>query len=360
MKKQFINALAITTLSAFLWSCNQKDPAPKGDYVSGVFVINEGNFSQNNGSLSFFTREQKEANNDIFLTESGSPLKGSVSGFATAGDVSIALVDNSAAGLDKAEIVNSNTFEKIATIGAPDIENPRDVVIISSSKAYVSCWGVTGTYPDFFINPGYIAVVDLTTNKVTKKIPAPKGVENMTFTNGKLFAGTVDYSGSNILTVVNTATDEVAKEVVFNVSPNPFGVDANGKVWINAGLEAIRIAADSYAVEATLPVGSDASKTANYFTFDAEKKTIFFGLSSDFGTSGQTFKFAITDSQINLTTPFIKRYFAGLAADPMQGLLYAAVSPSFAQSGYAVRYRTDGNVIDSVKVGIGPTGFVFK
>jgi DNA-binding beta-propeller fold protein YncE len=209
--------------------------------VKGVFVINEGNFLQNNGSMSFFTREQNTADNDIFLTTNGSDLKGGVAGFATQGDISIVLVDNSAAGLDKVEIVNSNTFEKIATVGAPDIENPRDVVIVSATKAFVSCWGTTGTYPNFFINPGYIAVIDLTTNKVTAKIPAPKGVENMTFSNGKLFAGTIDYSGSNTLTVVNTTTNEVLKEVGFNVSPNPFGADANGKIWINAGLQVIRI-----------------------------------------------------------------------------------------------------------------------
>ena len=56
----------------------------------------------------------------------------------------------------------------------------------------------------------------------------------------------------------------------------------------------------------------------------------------------------------------VGRYFTGLTIDPTQGLLYAAVTPSSTQAGYAVRYRGDGNVVDSIKVGISPNGFFFQ
>jgi len=361
MKKQLTNVVLATALSALAWSCNQSDPVVKGDYINGVFAINEGNFQQNNGAVSFFKREQNTAQADVYLGVNGTTLKGGVQGYAVSGGSGIILVDNDKAGLDKAEIVDANTFAKIATIASPDIDNPREVVVLpNSSKAYISCWG---TNADFTYKTGYIAVIDLSTNKLVKKITIASGPENLVINNGKLFVGTYSYGGGKNLTVINTATDEVLKTVSFASVPSPIGIDANGKLWVNSGIEAIRLNADTYAVEATLKLGTNASKYVSSAVFSSDLKTIFFVLAYDdanYVTHGETYKFAITDTQVNVTTPFIKRLFTGLSVDPSQGLIYAGLSPSYGQSGYAIRYRTDGSLVDSIKVGIAPTGFVFR
>jgi hypothetical protein len=360
MKKQLSKLAAFTALSFFAWSCNQSDPDPKGDFIQGVFVVNEGNFSQNNGAISFFTREQTTAQTDIYSTVNGTALKGGVQGYAAAGDIGIILVDNSAAGLDKVEIVNSNTFKTIASIGAPDIENPREVVFGSNNKAYVSCWG---TNADYTYKTGYIAVIDLVSNKVTKKIDIAAGPENLVFGNGKLFVGTYGYGGGTMLSVINGTTDAIEKSVPFTGTPRPIGIDANGKLWVNDGIKAVKVNANTFASEATLTMGADASKEAGNFAFSADRRTIFFVLSytdAQYVSHGETYKFSIDDAQINVTTPFIKRIFSGLAVDPSQGLIYAGVTPSYAQAGYAVRYRADGSLVDSIKVNVAPTGFFFK
>lgn len=360
MKKQLSRLAAFTALSFFAWSCNQSDPAPKGDFIQGVFVINEGNFSQNNGAISFFTREQTTAQADIYSTANGTALKGGVQGYAAAGEVGIVLVDNSAAGLDKIEIVNSNTFKTIASIGAPDIENPREVVFGPNNKAYVSCWGTNEGYA---YKTGYIAVIDLISNKITKKIDIASGPETLVFNNGKLFVGTISYGMGNTLSVINTSTDAVEKTITFTNAPTPIGIDANGKLWVNDGILAIRINPDTYASEASLTMGADASKSAGNFAFSADRRTVFFTLSysdANYVSHGETYRFGINDAKINVTTPFIKRLFSGLAVDPSQGLIYAGVTPSYAQAGYAVRYRADGTLVDSVKVNVAPTGFFFK
>ena len=361
MKKQLTKVVLAASVAVVAWSCNQSDPVVKGDYIQGVFVINEGNFQQNNGAVSFFRREQKTAQADVYLDENGSTLKGGVQGYAVSGGSGIILVDNDKAGLDKAEIVDPNTFKKIATIASPDIDNPRKVVVLpNSSKAYISCWG---TNADFTYKTGYIAVIDLATNKLVKKITIPNGPEKLVLNNGKLFVGTYSFGGGKNLTVINTATDEVLKTIPFSSFPTPIGIDANGKLWVNSGLDAIRLNADTYAVEATLKLATNTSKYTNSFAFSSDLKTIFFVLAYDdanYVAHGETYKFAITDTQVNVTTPFIKRYFTGLSVDPSQGLIYAGLSPSYGQSGYAIRYRTDGSLVDSVKVGIAPTGFVFR
>jgi hypothetical protein len=356
MKKQLSGILTITAISTLLWSCNQSDPVPKGSYKQGVFVINEGNFSQNNGSLSFFTRENNVAESDVYASVNGNALQGGVQDYAIAGEHGLILVDNSAAGQDKIQIVDANTFTSEATI--TDIENPREVVGVSDNKAYVTCWNTlnsNNTYP-----VGYVAVIDLTTKKITKKISTDKGPENLVFYKDKVFVGGYTYGGGTKLSVISTSGDEVVSAVSFDEVPNPIGVDVNGKLWVQAGLELFRLNTDTYAIETTMKIGTDASKSAGNFAMAPDLSTIYFVLSDANFVRGETYKFSISDTQVNVSTPFIKRMFSGLAVDPTQGLLYAAVTPSYTQSGYAIRYRGDGSLVDSVKVGVAPTGFVFK
>ncbi|MCE7042330.1 DUF5074 domain-containing protein [Dyadobacter sp. CY312] len=355
MKKQLTQGILAASLSIIAWSCNQSDPKPKGSYTDGVFVTTMGNWSDNNGSLSFFNREQREGDIDVYATVNGGSLKGGVQGYAVLNGTGAIAVDNNAAGQDKVEIVDANTLEKIATIGAPDIENPIRVAFASASKLYVSCWGSdVSNY-----STGYVAVIDLATNKVTKKINIAKGPENLLIDGGKLYIGTTSFTNGKNLTVIDITTDEIIRTVAFDAAPTPIGIDANGKLWVGSGIGISKVSTDTYA-KGTLYAGADQAKLASNFTFSLDRRTIYFVLTSDFSQKGKTYKVGIDDSQINVTTPFIDRLFTGLAVDPKQGLIYAGVTPSFVQSGYAVRYRTDGSVIDSVKVGANPTGFVFR
>ena len=359
MKKQLASSLAVAFSTLAVWSCNQSDPAPKGDYVSGVFVSNEGNFLQNNGAISYFARENSTAAADIFAAANGTALKGGVQDYAASEKQGIILVDNSSTGQDKVQFVERYTFKDEGTIGAPDIENPREVVIVGR-KAYVSCWGSNS---DYQYGTGYVAVIDLNTKKVTTKIDIAKGPENLVYNAGKLFVGTTTFTNGTTLTVINTNTDQISQSIPMGGVVTPIGLDANGKMWINAGIKAIRLNPESLVTEATLAIGTDAAKVPGSFTISTDLKTIYFVLTefdANFNASGKTYKFNIADSQVDLSKPFISRYFTGLTIDPAQGLLYAAVTPSLIQSGYAVRYRGDGNVVDSIKVGIAPTGFFFQ
>ena len=358
MKKQLASSLAVAFSTALLWSCNQSDPAPKGDYVSGVFVTNEGNFTQNNGAISYFPRERTTADADIFAAANGTALKGGVQDFVASNGKGIILVDNSDAGQDKLEFVDSHTFKSEGSLGEPDIENPREAVIVGN-KAYVSCWG---TNADLKYTTGYIAVIDMTSKKVTKKIKVASGPENLVHASGKLYVGSYAWGNGDKLAIINTNADEALSPIATPGVANPIGIDVNGNLLVNAGDKVLRINPETNTTEATLPIATDGFKSPGNFTLSADLKSIFFVLSWFAGNKeqGATYKFSITDTQIAMATPLIPRLFVGLAVDPTQGLLYAGVSPSYTQAGYAVRYRADGAVVDSIKVGVAPTGFFFQ
>ncbi|HEV7351328.1 YncE family protein [Telluribacter sp.] len=362
MKNHVVKSIGVALLSVVVWSCQEREPEPQA-YDNGVLVMNAGNFFDNNGSISFFRREQSTAEGDVFMKENGAPLTGGVQGYAEAGDYGIILVDNSTAGQDKVEIINRGTFKREGTLAAPDIENPRSVVIAGTTKAYVSCWDATGDFSNFLKNPGYVAVIDLSTQRIVKKIAAPKGADRMVRVGNEVYLGTAGEATS--LTVIDVATDEVKKSVAVGTMPNPIAVDANGKLWVESGSNVVRLNPQTGTIEATMKVGNHPVKTASHFAISPDLRSFYFVYSfydsaDGFKQKGEVYRFSINDTSIPATQPFVRRVFSGLAVDPMQGLVYAGVTPSFKQSGYVLRYRPDGSVVDSLRVEIAPSGFYFK
>jgi hypothetical protein len=357
---------ALAALTGSLASCHTTvDSIPEPGFSNGVLVLNAGNFTDNNGSVSWLSRESKTAQNDLFMTQNNRPLTGLVQGYAEVGGVGLILVDNSSAGLDKVEIVAANTLRSVGTLRAPDIENPRQVIRVSDTKAYISCYGATGT-TDYFVSPGYVAVVDLKTNAITKKIALPKGAEGITIVGAEAFVGTADFSGSKTITVIDTQTDAVKQSINVPTEVNRLEPDANGKLWGVSGSSLLRIDPATKAIEATLRVGPVGSpKSPGNLTPTADRRGFYFTYSfydaaDNYKLKGELYRFTITDAIISTATPVINRVFSGIGFDTRSGTLYAGVTPSFKQAGYVLRYQPTGQIIDSVKVDIAPSGFWFK
>ena len=365
-RSSLLGAIGFATL---LTACTETtDPQPAGPYTNGVFVLNSGNFSDNNGSLSWLTRADKagtpdRAETDLFQVRNRRPITGGLQGYVEAGNRGFILVDNSSAGLDKIEIVTSDSLRSIKTLSAPDIENPRYAVRISDTKVYVTCWGSTGTYPNFYINPGYVAVIDLTSNTITKRIPLQKGAEGITVVGNEAFIG--GSGGDKLVQVIDTQTDLLKTSISVASDIGKLLPDANNKLWGLSGKNVVRIDPTSKTVEATLPVGNDTRKSPGNLTASADRRSFYFTYSfydaaDNYTQKGELYNFKITDATIASTTPVVKRVFSGLGFDPASNVLYAGFTPSYKQAGYVFRYQPTGQLIDSVRVEIAPSGFYFK
>ncbi len=358
--KQLFYAAIITLALA---SCG-KNPEPSQPYDDGVLVINVGNFLDNNGSLSLLKRDTKTADLDVFTKENARPLTGGISGYAEIDGKGIILVDNATAGLDKVEIVNARTLKSVATLTAPDIENPRAVVGVGTSKAYVSCWGATGSGANFFANSGYVAVIDLITNKLIKKIAVQKGAEGIVIVGNQAFVGGT--GGDRLINVIDMARDEATATIAAGAGDaGELRVDANNKIWTFVGREAVRIDPASRTIEARIRVGTSTTKSPGNLTMSADRKTMFFthtffDAADNFKQKGEMYSFNVADPVIAANAPVVSRVFTGLGFDPESNLLYAGFTPSFKQAGFVFRYQSNGQLVDSVKVEIAPSGFWFK
>ena len=364
MTNQLTKRIVAGLLTLSVLSCNTSDPEPS-PYEAGVYIINAGNFQDNNGSISFLSRNSTTVSSDIFSAANARTLTGGVQDYAEIDGKGVILVDNDKAGQDKIEVVESGTFKTLATFQSPDVENPRYVVMAGPNKAYVSCWDATGDFSNFYPKPGYILVLNLASRTVVKKIPVTKGADRMVVVGSEVFVGSA--GGERVLTIIDTEKDEVRQPGLdVGVDTNPLAVDANSRLWAYASSakEMVRINTATKAVDLRMKVGNSA-KSPGAITISKDKQTFYFvnsfyDAADGYKAKGETYSFRITDSSIPATRPFIGRLFSGLGVDPQTGYLYAGVTPSYKQAGYVLRYQPDGVLIDSVKAEIAPSRFYFR
>lgn len=360
-----IRSLVASALFLGLNACKTtSEPEPSQPYDSGVFVINRGNFFDNNGSINLLNPTTKAVNLDIFQIENINSLAGGVSDYVEVDGKGIILVDNATAGKDVIEIVNARTFKSVAKIPSSDLENPRYVVKAATNKAYVTCWDSFND--DYSYKPGYVLVIDLTTNKVTKKIAVQKGANKLVIVGNEAIVATTTYSGATTISIIDTQTDALKQTVEIGYEPQLIGADANGKIWLYADGKFVKFNLSSKSVESRIAFASPSSiKSAGSFTFNKEKTAILFAYyyedaNDNYKQKGETYSFGINDSSISTIKPIINKVFSGLGTDPNTGNIYAGFSPSLKQAGYVFRYQANGTLIDSLKAGIGPEGFLFK
>lgn len=352
--------LLLISISLGFTACNPVEENQPQPYESGVVVINEGGFGKGNGSLSFISRESTTTLLDIFNKENNKSLGDVVQSYAEFGDKGMAVVNNS----NKIEVVNARTFKNIATL-TDRLTQPR-YLAYANGKAYVTCWDKLNA--DYSFKTGWVTVVDLVSNQTLATIPVGKGPEKIIVIGGEVFISNTD---ENTLSVINTTTDVVSRTVVVGDNPNDLLVDANGKLWVlckgkfGDKSEMVRLNPITKTIEARLTIGSHPVKKAGNLTLSTDKQTIYFtynfyDATDSYKHKGEVYSFRISDASIPATVPIASKPFYGLGFDNQNNVLYGAIVPSFSQSGYVYRYRTSGQLIDSLKVEIGPNGFFFK
>src|SRR5687768_18408442 len=106
--KKFRPIFLLVCLAAmvFFSSCDNDDEKPKGEFSSGVLVLNEGNFTEADGTVSHFDRTSAQVKQDVFgSVNNGKALGSVVQSLTVDGDLTYVVVNNS----NKVEVVNSHT-----------------------------------------------------------------------------------------------------------------------------------------------------------------------------------------------------------------------------------------------------------
>lgn len=227
LKKHLTIALSLMVLS---FSCSNDDddntqPEPKGTYENGIFVVNQGNFGQGNGSVSFISNDFSVSENTIFSNVNKKPLGDTAQSMAFYGDFAYIVVNYS----QKIEVVNRYTFESVATIDS-GLDNPR-YMIISNGKGYVTNWG-DGSNP----SDDFVAVINLETNSVSAKIAVEEGPDQIISNENTIYvAHAGGYNQNNIVSVIDPNSNEITTTITVGDVPNSMVFDKQGLLYVLSG-----------------------------------------------------------------------------------------------------------------------------
>ncbi len=323
--------------------------------LHGTFIVNEGAFGSNTGSVSFYSSDSTYSNGNLYQLVNGSTLGDIVQSMNIYNRRAFIVVNNS----QKVEVVSMENFQNQGTITG--FSGPRYILPVNNSKAYVSDW---------FANE--LKIVDLNTLSVTGVIPVGAGPEQMAQSGNKVYVTNVGGFGSDsTVSVVDVTTDMVIKTINVGVNPNSVLVDGYGMLWVLCGgttgpdftggtpddiggkLIKIDPATDAIVTEFSFQQFEHPLKiTSNCF----KNKLYYLN-----GMDNYTGKVYIMDaSATNLpSSPVVSREFYGLGIQPGNENIYGGVG-NFSSNSFVVRYNSSGTLIDSIAAGIGPNGIVFN
>ena len=349
--------LSILYFLVFILCSCEKEKSSTADSIvyqeQGIFVVNEGAYQANNGSVSYLQQTGRGVISDLFKNVNNVPLGDVVQSMNIYNGRGYMVVNNS----KKVEVVSMVDFSSIGTITG--FLGPRYFLPVNADKAYVSDW---------FSNQ--IKVIDLISRTISSTIDVGAGPEQMALSNGKVYVANVGgYGNDSIISVIDVATNSVIKTIEVGLNPNSIVNLQNGGLLVlcggTTGADYIGGTADDVAGQLILidPLSDNISQTLNFSqSFHplklVTKKTadkIYF-LGGDNGYTGAVYDF---DLNLFIHSLLIPGSYYGLGVNPADGNIFCG-QPGFSAREYFLKFKADGSLIDSSLVGIGPNGFVFN
>lgn len=331
--------------SLFLTACDPDKEDPKVELPSPserVYVVNEGNFGSPTGDISLFNTTTKQVTSaGLYNSVNRSRLGDNLQSMTIIGTKAYLPVTGS----DSLNVVTLSDFRNSANIR---LKQPRYLVAVSATKAYVTQWnGYTAT--------GTVGIIDLATNRLTGTISTGVGVQPEQILLGKNGLVYVANSSSNFLTVINPATDAVQAPIATPAGPRNIVQDNAGNIWVLCNPY---VATTDHIIR--FNPATPATQTDIAFPNDYRNGNLRINPAGDqvfVSLSTGTYQLPLTATTLP-ATPVIRRNFYGLGVDK-DNVIYGA-TPRGSANGYVARYTSTGTKIDSFQVGKYPNGFVFN
>ena len=329
----------------------------------GVFIINEGNFNNNNASLSFYQKDKKTIENNIFYNTNALPLGDIAQSMNIQDSLAYIVINNSG----KIYIINKNTFQYSGKI--TNLSSPRYIHFVNKSKAYVSDLynkAITIIDPLSKTIIGYIHLDN------HQKDFYQHSSEQMLQLDNKVYVNCWSYD--NKILIINTLNDELEDSISVGKQPNSMIIDQNYRLWVlsdggfqgssfgqeKASLSCINL--KSLTIEKKF-IFENIDASPSHLQTNITKDSLFFiygNWSGNLANAG-VWAMSIYDKKLpqNALIPENNSMFYGLGLDKKNSELYISDAKDFSQNGIIYRYTSSGFCIDTFKVGINPGNFYF-
>ena len=359
MKHQFLSKSIwiVLLLSVAISSCKKEPivepPIPKSPDTqsysmfsvdSSVIVINEGQFQMGNSSIYHYNEVSQTLETSIYKAVNGIPLGDITQSMTVSDSTGYIVVNNSAP--PKIEVMAMDSFNVKAIITG--FTSPRYFFPLGDGRAYVS--NLFG---------GKIDIVNLSSNTITGSISINSGwSEQMVKANGKIYVGLAD---TNLVAVIDPATDVVSRYITVNKGPSGIVKDALNTIWVLSdggwGSEFPELAridpqADTITERHTF---TDINQSPSKLTLSPDGSKLYY-------LNGGVCQFNVQSGSIQapyISAP-ISGVFYGLGVNNDGSKIYVGDAIDFVQNGKVYIYDAiSGSKIKEFSTGVNPNGFVF-
>lgn len=359
MKQSIFLKLLVTALVAFSFTaCSKVEPELPPLMDQKVIVLNQGNFSEHSASISLYDEVTETIQNGVYEQANGISIGATLISGAIAPNKQAYLICNYP---DKIEIIDSRTVKLASEPITEGLASPR-AAIVTDTRIYVTNWDYDHIdLPSGFwgYHNSYVAVYDVQTKKLLKKVLVGTSAEGLVLHNNYLFIGTqegvkvLDVSGDNMISkglIRPSGITGAAKHLAF---------DKNATLWASfpdKGVVNINPLTLSVIKVVEVPVDS----MDGYITSDLIEGKIY-TYNTTFDANYMAEKASIYSVDTNtgaVATLFNGTYFYGVGVSPSTGNIFTAET-SFTSNSLIKIILPKGDVKATAVAGIATCRYLF-
>ncbi len=346
MKRILLSLLPFLLLILLTGGCTENPVGPAAPAVQankGVYVLNEGLYSQNNSSITYFDLATKTATQNVFEAANGRSLGDTGNELVVSGKTGFITVNVS----NKVEIIDMNTFRSKGSIDLGAFSGPRRVWAKDSVTAYVTGFS------------GKVYRINASTLSVEKEIAVGNYPEGIIEHNGKLLVANSGLGGGNSVTVIDLATETVVKTITVGTNPINMVKDRNNFIYAicTGRYDSSDIGGAFYKIDPNAFTVTDSiiiTQNPQDVVVTQENMAYFVNnlgiMKLDLNKVAPVPELVISGMNIN---SFYGISYA-LSYDPVDRLLYIGNPKDFMQSGEVAVYDLQGNEVRRFNTGLNP------
>ena len=328
----------------------------------GVFVLNEGNFTYANASLTFYDPDMDTVTNNLFYRVNNAPI-GDVGQSLAMIEGKLYIVVNNSNYIYKVD-ANTIVCDTTQPYMITNFVQPRFMLPVAPNKAYVSDLASTELW---VINPQ-----DMTH---TGTISMGKSTETMVQVGHEVYVTNwskvyVPDMENNTVQVVDATNDIKVADITVGKEPNSMVADKNGYVWVLCeGATWDYLEAESPTLWKIDPMTKQATcmvtfeESAINLAIDPTGSYLYYVRGGDWGTrAGDLHRVSIDNPTVedSFVIPAEGRMFYKVAVNPNNGDIYLTDAKNYTTNGTVYRYSADGVQLGSFDAGLIPGFMLFN
>ncbi len=342
--------LFFLALSIYLTACKIGDNQPSITFGSGVYILNQGQYPNGAGDVSFYNRTNGTFVNDLYSASNGYKLGNVVQSMLSYYNTNFIIVNNA----NKIYTVDPKTFAFKGNV-IVDATLPRYALGIDTGRIYISSWGKGS-------GDSSLLVFKPSTFRVTTKINTGNGPDRMLQNGSVLYVvNSGGLSKDSTVAVVSLQGDSVVYKINVAIGPNSIVLDANSDLWVLSGgyydrpekgkLQRIR--------GGKVDLSFDAPQYADHLCTDPTANVLYY-------TAGNTVyskdivNFGANPPKAFFTASYLSYGINGLGVDPTSGYMFINDAKDFTRAGTSYIIDLSAKTLkDSLKVGVAPGELYF-